>query len=154
MIKAVGIFLLFFLYKEVICIKAITIKQPFASLIAEGIKEYEFRMWKTNYRGEIYIHAGKGIDKEAMKKYRHYNLEYPSGCIIAKANLTDCIKIDDNFRKILKNKKSDIYDNVVNKNSNQNYAFKLENIEKIKPIKAKGKLSFWKYEWKEGEENE
>ena len=27
-------------------------------------------------------------------------------------------------------------------------------IVKIKPINAKGKLSFWKYEWKEGEENE
>ena len=27
--------------------KVITIKQPFASLIAEGLKEYEFRTWKT-----------------------------------------------------------------------------------------------------------
>ena len=33
--------------------KAITIKQPFASLIAAGLKEYEFRTWKTSYRGEI-----------------------------------------------------------------------------------------------------
>ena len=40
--------------------KAITIKQPFASLIAAGLKEYEFRTWKTKYRGEILIHAGKG----------------------------------------------------------------------------------------------
>lgn len=27
--------------------KAITIKQPWATLIAEGYKEYEFRTWKT-----------------------------------------------------------------------------------------------------------
>lgn len=27
--------------------KIITIKQPFASLIAAGLKEYEFRIWKT-----------------------------------------------------------------------------------------------------------
>lgn len=27
--------------------KAITIKQPFASLIAAGVKEYEFRTWKN-----------------------------------------------------------------------------------------------------------
>ena len=65
--------------------KAITIKQPFASLIAAGLKEYEFRTWKTKYRGEILIHAGKGVDKKAMKKFEHLNLEYPSGCIIAKA---------------------------------------------------------------------
>ena len=43
--------------------KVITIKQPWASLIAYGYKRYEFRSWKTNYRGPIYIHAGKGTDK-------------------------------------------------------------------------------------------
>ena len=39
--------------------KVLTIKQPFATLIAEKLKEYEFRTWKTKYRGEIFIHAGK-----------------------------------------------------------------------------------------------
>ena len=84
--------------------KVITIKQPFASLIAEGIKEYEFRTWKTKYRGEILIHAGKSIDKKAIKKFEKYNLDYPTGCIIAKVSLTDCIKIDDEARKMLKEK--------------------------------------------------
>ena len=79
--------------------KAITIKQPFASLIAAGLKEYEFRTWKSKYRGEILIHAGKGVDKKAMKKFKHLNLEYPSGCIIAKVTLSDCIKVDDELRK-------------------------------------------------------
>lgn len=37
--------------------KALTIKQPWASLIASGIKDIENRSWKTNYRGRIYIHA-------------------------------------------------------------------------------------------------
>ena len=41
--------------------KVITIKQPWATLIAEGYKEYEFRTWNTKYRGELLIHAGKGI---------------------------------------------------------------------------------------------
>ena len=59
--------------------KAITIKQPYATLIAEGLKEYEFRTWKTKYRGDILIHAGKGVDKEAMKRFAHLNLDYPSG---------------------------------------------------------------------------
>lgn len=38
--------------------KAITILQPWASLIACGAKQYETRSWKTNYRGKIAIHAG------------------------------------------------------------------------------------------------
>ncbi len=29
--------------------KVLTIKQPFATLIIEGYKEYEFRTWKTNF---------------------------------------------------------------------------------------------------------
>ena len=62
--------------------KVITIKQPFATLIAEGLKEYEFRTWKTKFRGELLIHAGYGIDKIAIEKYKNYNLDYPKRCII------------------------------------------------------------------------
>lgn len=123
--------------------KVITIKQPFASLIAAGIKEYEFRTWKTKYRGEIFIHAGKGIDKKAMKKFEEYGLEYPSGCIIAKANLSDCIKVDDEFRKVLFEKNPKVYNSIIKHIEWDGYGFKLDNIEKIKPIPAKGKLSIW-----------
>lgn len=37
--------------------KALSIKQPWASLIAHGIKDIENRTWKTKFRGRIYIHA-------------------------------------------------------------------------------------------------
>lgn len=76
--------------------KVITIKHPLATLIAEGLKEYEFRTWRPKYRSDILIHAGKGIDKEAIKRFEYLNLEYPLGCIIAKATITDCITIDIN----------------------------------------------------------
>lgn len=130
--------------------KVITIKQPFASLIAEGLKEYEFRTWKTKFRGEILIHAGKGIDKKAMKKYEHLNLEYPSGCIIAKATITDCIYVDEELKKELKQKNSLVYHNVIKENSTwDGYGFKLEKIEKIPPIPINGKLSLWDYEYED-----
>lgn len=129
--------------------KVITIKQPFATLIAEGLKEYEFRTWKTKYRGEILIHAGKGIDKKAMKKYEHLNLDYPSGAIIAKATITDCICIDDNQRKKLMNLNPIVYSNIIEHNDWKGYGFKLENIHKIEPIKINGKLSFWEYDYKD-----
>lgn len=86
--------------------KVITIKQPFASLIAEWYKKYKFRTWKTKYRVEILIHAGKGEDKKSNEKFKKYNIDYPSGWIISKVNLTDYIKIDDNARKMLKEKNS------------------------------------------------
>ena len=128
--------------------KVITIKQPFASLIAEGIKEYEFRTWKTKYRGEILIHAGKSINKEAMKKYEKYNLNYPTGCIIAKANLTDCIKIDKEAREMLKEKNPLVYSRVIKDIEWDGYGFKIENVEKIEPISLNGKLSLWDYDYK------
>lgn len=126
--------------------KVITIKQPFATLIVEGIKKYEFRTWKTNYRGEIFIHAGKGVDKEAMKKYAHFHFDYPSGCIIGKATLTDCIKIDKEARDMLANKKSIVYDRVIHDVMWEGYGFKLENVCKIKPIYMNGKLGLWNYD--------
>lgn len=129
--------------------KVLTIKQPFASLIIEGLKEYEFRTWKTKYRGEFLIHAGKGIDKKAMEKFKCFNLDYPSGCIIGKVTLTDCIKIDDEARKMLKEKKSIVYDSIVNNTDWEGYGFKMENIQKIEPIPIDGKLSFWEYDYKE-----
>ncbi len=129
--------------------KVITIKQPFATLIAEGLKEYEFRTWKTKFRGDILIHAGKGIDKKAMKRYEHLNLEYPSGQIIAKATITDCLYVDDNLKEQLQKKDPLVYYGILQKDSNwDGYGFKLENIKKIEPIKINGKLSLWDYDYK------
>lgn len=125
--------------------KAITIKEPWATLIANGYKEYEFRVWKTNYRGEILIHAGKNYDEENIKKFTDRNLTYSPGKIIAKATITDCILVDDKFTKKMLKKDSIVYNNLKKKRNKKLYGFKLENIEKIEPIEAKGKLSLWEY---------
>ena len=37
--------------------KAISLKQPFAALVAAGVKQFETRKWRTNYRGPLLIHA-------------------------------------------------------------------------------------------------
>ena len=126
--------------------KVITVKQPFATLIAEGLKEYEFRTWKIKYRGDILIHAGKGVDKKAMERYKHLNLEYPVGRIIAKATITDCIHVDDDFAKKIFKKDPVVYNWLINKDDWNGYGFKLENIEEINPIEVNGKLSLWDYE--------
>lgn len=132
--------------------KVITIKQPFATLIAKGYKEYEFRTWRTKYRGDILIHAGKGIDKEAMKRFEYLNLEYPIGQIIAKATITDCVYVDDDLKKILRKKDERIYHGVIKENSSwDGYGFKLENVQEIEPITINGKLSLWDYDYNEKE---
>ncbi|MFA5169832.1 MAG: ASCH domain-containing protein [Candidatus Paceibacterota bacterium] len=99
--------------------KAITVIQPWTSLIALGEKKIETRSWKTNYRGPLAIHASKTIPTYAkeickgfpfwqvlIEKYADKNLkvktyafghpqeiEFTKGMIIATCNLVDCCKI-------------------------------------------------------------
>ena len=80
-------------------LKVLTLRQPWATLVAEGIKKYEFRSWKTKYRGKVLIHAGSGIDKEDMKKYENMNLEFPSRRILAIVEIEDCLELDDKLNK-------------------------------------------------------
>lgn len=41
--------------------KAITLTQPWATLVAIGAKRIETRSWATSYRGPLAIHAAKGL---------------------------------------------------------------------------------------------
>ena len=120
--------------------KVLTLKQPWATLISEGLKEYEFRSWKTSYRGKLLIHAGVSIDKEEIKKY---NYDYPKSRIVALVELIDCIKIDNNFNKMIKDKNSIVYGS----KEREGYAWKLRLIKKIDDNKEiKGKLGLWNIE--------
>ena len=77
--------------------KVLTIKQPWATLIMQKDKRFEFRSWQTKYRGDLLIHAGKGIDKEAMKRLEKY---IPSDINTFKAILL--VIIPNNKLKLLK----------------------------------------------------
>jgi hypothetical protein len=44
--------------------KALSFKQPFAWLIANGYLLVDDRTWGTQYRGPVLIHASKGLYKE------------------------------------------------------------------------------------------
>ena len=45
--------------------KCLSLKQPFAELLATGKKTVELRNWNTNFRGEFIIHASRSIDDKA-----------------------------------------------------------------------------------------
>lgn len=124
--------------------KALSIKNPWASLIINGYKEYEFRTWKTKYRGKILIHSSLGIEKNVLNKFKDYSLDYNNGYIIGEATLSDCILMTDEFYHELLNIDSAVYELSTHE---MKYAWKLENIIKYEnPIKAKGNLGLWNYE--------
>ena len=125
--------------------KALTIKQPWASLIVNKYKMYEFRSWKTNYRGKILIHAGLSTDKKYLDSFEKYNLKYINGAIIGEAEVVDCILVDEDFNKSL-NKLNNL---VYHHDYIGFYAWKLDNIKIYdEPNFIKGKLGLWNYEEK------
>lgn len=121
--------------------KTLTIKQPWATLIKEGLKEYEFRSWKTNYRGPILIHAGMGVDKEAMTRFETLGFDYPKSEIICLVELLDCIKIDEAFHEERLQENHLVYLT----SRTEGYAWKLKVIKKLSIKEVKGKLGLWNY---------
>lgn len=125
--------------------KVLTIKQPWATLIMQGDKRFEFRSWQTKYRGDLLIHAGKGIDKEAMKRLAKYlPAEIPFGKILGKVTLVDCVKMCPEFKDMLLKENPDIY---TKSSFQENYGWQVENVKVFnEPIDVKGHLSLWEYE--------
>jgi hypothetical protein len=65
--------------------KALSVRQPWASMIVWGLKTIEVRSWSTEYRGELFIHASKRIDQRASDLFELDKL--PLGCLIGSVQL-------------------------------------------------------------------
>lgn len=124
--------------------KAISIREPFATLIKDGIKHVETRSWKTNYRGKIYIHSC--VAKDKIKDYIQplIKSELQYGYILCSADLVDCIYMDESY--IERVKKEDYNNYLCGRYEPGRYGWVLENVEVLeKPIPAKGQLGIWNY---------
>lgn len=86
--------------------KALSIRQPWAWLVAMGLKDIENRSWPTDYRGLILIHAARTVEHEEYVRCLHFcirkfNLALPQehtlqrGGIIGQARLTGCLRDSD-----------------------------------------------------------
>lgn len=97
--------------------KALSIKEPWASLILGGKKTIETRSWKTDFRGWLLLCCSKRPTSRI------------SGCAFATATLLDCRPmIKENEGKAM----CKLYPDA--------YSWILSDIEPIIPFKVKGKL--------------
>jgi len=104
--------------------KALSVKQPWANLIASGLKTIETRTWKTKYRGDLLIVSSKSPKIE------------PAGYALAIVELVDCrpmIKADEKVACC------ELY---------PAYAWVLKNIRPIEPFPVKGQLNLFDVEFK------
>ncbi len=129
--------------------KVLSLREPFATLIKNGIKTIETRSWRTNYRGTLYIHASASkITKEDMKRTDLMALtnldDLNYGNIICSCELVDCIEMTDEFiEEVKKNKPKDYVSGLYEPGR---YAWILKDVKPLaKPIAAKGQLSIWNY---------
>ena len=72
--------------------KALTLTQPWASLMALGYKQVETRSWKTQYRGPLAIHAAKGYPASARRFAEWFGglARTPRGAVVCTLDLVDC----------------------------------------------------------------
>jgi hypothetical protein len=144
--------------------KAITIHQPWATLIALGEKKFETRGWKTNYRGPIAIHASKQLlydhrlPKLSSTLWEHgfrKEDDFPLGCVLAIAELVDCRKVSDWLTNkgmpVLHGAEDDYYlddkEYAFGDYTPGRYAWELINIKRIEPVPVKGKQGLWNWNY-------
>lgn len=78
--------------------KALTLIQPWATLIVSGHKRVETRSWRTRHRGPLLIHAGKKIDHDYVEWLRSIGdpsapdlEEMPTGAALGYARLMNVL---------------------------------------------------------------
>ena len=130
--------------------KALSLTQPYAELMKQGIKTIDTRSWKTDYRGPVYIHASATVipktsreNADLMRLAPGKDLDY--GCIICSCELVDCIKMTEEYIDEIriyhyKEYLSGVY-------APGRYAWIFKNIQILdQPIPVKGHLGLWNFE--------
>lgn len=75
--------------------RALSVKQPWATLIARGEKMAEFRSRATSYRGRLVIVSSKEPDENAPESlFRTRPGTGIFGCAIAVTRIADCVPAD------------------------------------------------------------
>lgn len=82
--------------------KALSLWQPWASLMADGRKLIETRHWPAPkwLIGQKYaIHAAMKVDRDSCLEFGYDPLIIPRGCIVSIHRLEKCIKFDENAQR-------------------------------------------------------
>lgn len=133
--------------------KAITLWQPWATLVVLGEKGFETRSWATNYRGELAIHAAKRWDadlrrvactdpfRKVLQKYSMVPEQLPRGSVIGIVRLTNCLKIRAETTLLLTEQEIAFGDWMPGR-----FVWVLDDFGQIEPVPARGWPGLWNWE--------
>ena len=122
--------------------KCLSLKQPFADLLALGEKTVELRKWNTKFRGEFLIHASKNIDVDACERLDIEINKLSIGAIIGSAFLYD-VRVYSNKEDFNRDKQKHF--SIISKYiDGYKYGFLIRNAKMFKkPVRYPGKLRFF-----------
>jgi hypothetical protein len=129
--------------------KALSIRQPWAWLVVNGIKTVENRTWSTDFRGRVLVHAGQKFalsadEYERLRDDLNQGLEedqetirlperpedFQFGGIVGSVEIVGCVtECDDEYDALW--------------HIDGHYAFLLNNPEVLPFKPCKGKLNFF-----------
>ncbi len=130
-------------------IPAITLYNPWATLVALGMKQYETRAWSTGHRGPMAIHAaGRGsfhpsyMELPEIRKYApDLKIEHLIfGAVLAIVDMMDCMEIN----QPLINQMTEM-ELAFGEWQPGRYAWPFENVQKLRePLITRGQQGFWR----------
>jgi len=148
--------------------KALTLTQPWATLVAIGAKRIETRSWRTDYRGPLAIHAAKGPDKTGfvvttpcypiLKNAGLEPLELPHGFVVATCELAAVYQMPSGLETFdgwhWDGPDGRLYDYELTYQEKMfglwetgRYAWLLADVKRLpEPIPARGSLGLWDWE--------
>jgi len=127
--------------------KAISLWQPWASLIALGLKRFETRSWPTSYRGPLLICAGQrkpqwneardvfwGLASRVENMVDWY-MGLPYGKAVAVVDLASCIKIADHpiHDKLWREERA------FGDFTPGRFAWELQSVQRVRPFPVRGR---------------
>lgn len=72
--------------------RALSLWQPWASLMYDERKKIETRHWEMLFRGPLAIHAAMKVDKEACEKFGYDAATIPRGAILCIVDVIKCVR--------------------------------------------------------------
>ena len=128
---------------------ALSLIEPWATLMIMGAKKNETRSWSTDYRGPLAIHASKKIDWETCREepfvsvlqehFGRWDFPFKPGHILGIVEMTDCRPTEElrPHQNALELDFGDFYDG--------RFGFVTDYPQALRnPIPARGMLNFWR----------
>ncbi|RYZ30881.1 MAG: ASCH domain-containing protein [Chitinophagaceae bacterium] len=132
--------------------KALSLLQPWASLVVMGLKTIETRSWQTAHRGSLLIHASlgrKGKILSAEPPFSRYIPDFdalPFGAIVGEVQVEEIVPVETLFYSDAKLAALTLEEKAFGDYSSGRYAWLLsEPIMFDEPIPVKGGLGVWTY---------